>query len=144
MESQFSNMSAAMAPSVQLAAVLLTPKPLALQHPLQSKDSGPSTFGNEYLRVPMGLAVFLVGFCVSFYISTWASFIVRRQSRGGAKVPPMVPYGLPFIGHAVSFALNPVKFLTKVRWVDVLCTMIGVSLLMHIPANSLVDVRYMA
>ena len=104
-------MSTASSPLVQHGSVLRAFEVRSFQ-PLGSRLL---PFESQFLRFAMGLMAFLAGFYISFYISTWASFIIRRQSHGGVKVPPMAPYGIPFIGHTIGFALDPVKFLTRVR-----------------------------
>lgn len=47
------------------------------------------------------------------YISTWRSFISQILSEESNKLPPVIPYMLPYIGSAISFVENPAKFFRK-------------------------------
>lgn len=51
----------------------------------------------------------------SVYAVTWLSFVSRRRSQESVKIPPTVPYMIPFIGSGISFALNPARCLSKSR-----------------------------
>lgn len=56
---------------------------------------------------------------VSVYVITWISFLSRRASKESVKIPPTMPYMIPFIGSGISFALNPGRCLSESR--SVLC-----------------------
>lgn len=69
------------------------------------------------------LSLFLVPIPILCYASTWISFIVQQQSRDAVKVPPILPYIVPFVGNAFSFAFDPVKFLSNVTSVHIYRTL---------------------
>lgn len=52
------------------------------------------------------------------YILTWISFSLQRGSRSSIKVPPMVPYMVPFVGHAFSLLYDPVGTLIWIKSVQ--------------------------
>lgn len=43
------------------------------------------------------------------YLVTWGMFVLRQVDQKSGGIPPIVPYTLPFLGSAISFARNPAK-----------------------------------
>lgn len=66
-------------------------------------------------QVALSFSVFAGATFLSVYIVTWLSFVYQRRSQEPVKVPPTVPYMIPFIGVAISFALNPARLLSATR-----------------------------
>ena len=60
-------------------------------------------------------STFLITILLSVYIATWLLFMFQRRLQGPVKVPPTVPYVIPFIGSAISFAIDPRKFISASR-----------------------------
>jgi hypothetical protein len=46
------------------------------------------------------------------YGSTWLCFEIRHLSKKLTKIPPHIPYMIPFLGSALDFGLSPRKFVT--------------------------------
>ena len=63
----------------------------------------------------------IISMLLSVYITTGLLFVFQRRSQSPVKVPPTVPYVIPFIGSAISFALNPKRCISASRSVSV-CT----------------------
>ena len=61
--------------------------------------------------------ILLIASLAVVHISTWISFSVRRLSLDNNLTPSMLPYAIPFFGHALSLALNPVRTLSRFRYV---------------------------
>lgn len=71
-------------------------------------------------RSRLSQATFLCGLVLtvtflSVYVVTWLSFVSRRRSQEPVKIPPTVPYMIPFMGSAISFALNPARCISESR-----------------------------
>ena len=47
------------------------------------------------------------------YLATWLFFQIAHWRSKVAKVPPNVPYTIPFLGSALGFGLNPGRFVTS-------------------------------
>lgn len=60
----------------------------------------------------------LIIILLSVYIATWLLFKFHWRLQGPVKVPPTVPYMIPFIGSAISFAIDPRKFISASRYVS--------------------------
>ncbi|MCJ1270046.1 hypothetical protein MMC22_009940 [Lobaria immixta] len=69
------------------------------------------TLESRILQAALPCGAFLAITFLSVYIATWLSFMYRRQSQDPVKVPPTVPYMIPFVGSAISLALNPARCL---------------------------------
>ena len=48
---------------------------------------------------------------ILFYLARWAIYLAQLSSREASRVPPTVPYMVPFLGAVFSFVLNPAKCL---------------------------------
>ena len=48
---------------------------------------------------------------ILFYIARWTIYLVQISSREASRVPPTVPYMVPFLGAVFSFVLSPAKCL---------------------------------
>ena len=59
------------------------------------------------------------------YLCTWVSFSIRRLPRDNNPVPPVLPYAVPFFGHALSLAVNPVRALSQLRLVMLSLKLLG-------------------
>jgi len=46
------------------------------------------------------------------YGLTWLFFEIRHWSKKLTKIPPHIPYMIPFLGSALDFGFNPRKFVT--------------------------------
>lgn len=70
---------------------------------------------SRFLQFVLWCIVFLLSNLVFVYIATWISFTRQRLSRGVGKVPPMLPYMIPFFGNAISLAFDPAETLARIR-----------------------------
>lgn len=85
----------------------------ALREHFQPSDLLHFSTESRFLHLMLWCIVFLIGNLAFVYISTWIAFTSQRLSRDVVKVPPMTPYMVPFIGHAISFAFNPARALAR-------------------------------
>ena len=69
------------------------------------------------IRVLLIVIIFLTTTLLFVYTTTWLSFVSQRRSRASVKVPPTVPYMIPFLGSALSFGINHSKCVSKSRLV---------------------------
>ena len=68
---------------------------------------------SRFAQLLLGAITTLVLFLYFFHISTWKTFETQRLDRKYDRVPPLLPYTIPFVGSAIGFALNPAKCLAK-------------------------------
>ena len=54
----------------------------------------------------------LLGF---LYVSTWIRFYLQRHCKKPLKYPPVIPYMIPFVGHALKLFYDPVAALAQIR-----------------------------
>lgn len=74
---------------------------------------------SRIFQAALSFSVLLCATFISVYIVTWLSFVSQRRSQEPVKVPPTVPYMIPFIGAAISLALGPAKFFSATRLVPI-------------------------
>lgn len=58
----------------------------------------------------LAFSVLVIGLLAATNLTTRISYKVMSSSRERVKTPPTVPYTIPFIGHALSFGLDPASF----------------------------------
>ena len=74
--------------------------------------------GSRAFQLILSFSVISLTVISSVYFATWLLFVCQRRSQAPVKVPPTLPYAIPFIGSAISFALNPHRCITQSRSVS--------------------------
>ena len=69
----------------------------------------------QFIQSLLWCIVFLTSNLIFVYISTWISFTLQRLSQDKVKVPPTMPYMVPYVGNALSFAFDPATALARAR-----------------------------
>ena len=59
--------------------------------------------------------LFLLANLAFVFTTTWISFWTQRLFGKGVKAPPILPYSVPFFGHAFGLFVDPVKALARFR-----------------------------
>lgn len=93
--------------------------PLSHDHVFLLQKSGPGLAdlapGASLIMTMRKATVILLILAFPFiftYLSTWLFFEIRHWSNKLTKVPPNIPYMIPFLGSALDFGFNPRKFVT--------------------------------
>lgn len=73
---------------------------------------------SQISQVALSFSAFLTAIFVFVYTTTWLSFVAQRRSQEHVKLPPTVPYMIPFVGSAIGFALNPARHIFSTRLVS--------------------------
>lgn len=66
-------------------------------------------YQSQSVHVAISTILCLLFLCTLVYIVSWLRFSIHRSSRQPGRVPPTIPYMIPFAGSAFSFVLNPSK-----------------------------------
>ena len=69
------------------------------------------------IQILLIVIILLSATLVFVYTTTWLLFVSQRGSRASVKVPPTIPYLIPFLGSALSFGINHSKCVSRSRLV---------------------------
>ena len=68
---------------------------------------------SRFAQLLLGVITTLVLFLNFIRYLTLKTYETQRLDRRHDRVPPLLPYTIPFVGSAIGFALNPAKCLAK-------------------------------
>lgn len=85
--------------------------PLSLKIP-KPVDLALDPYLVDHIRVALRYLSIVAIPLIFTYVATWLSFTIQHWSKKDVKIPPTIPYVIPFVGSTCSFVFDTYNFVS--------------------------------